>query len=971
MHIIRLGKAFCHFLVICALLLSTVSKAISFEYSPHVLRIGFVDVKNYFSYEQNGYEGMVYELLEALKVYTNRDFVYQACSLPDCIEMLDDGRIDAIANVPALVSFESSPNFVFTKEPLASTTLYLYAREWTAKTRKIRIGYSTHMLDFTDLTSHLDRNGLVYGKDYELIPFDNQADAVAAYSEFAIDGIIESTAAAKVDGRQLFQLKVIKTYMAFRPDNIALKIDLDHAMEDMLLARRDIRESMYYFYMGEHEPLLLTPSEKKYLQEHKTLSALVSDEKTFYSFFKDGVHGGAISNILKLIENDLNINIEVTPSTLTQTEKLELLQSGKYDLLADFKYDANWAFDKQALVSFPYLHINCVSVQRKNHNVGLTPSVAVIAGDRYAMQRIRKILPRVTFVFLNNVSECLQAVESGSVDLTFVKAATLKQTLDNLELYDLEINANYYYDQPLCFAISQRLDRPLVQILNKEIAHLDPRAILSNLTNSSLQYKQRRSLRALLHDYPEQASTTIFVGALTIILVLMLVLFINHNASRKIWNTAYLDPDSHIYNLKYFEESLSRYLKSMQSRLRADGQLFVMVIKINSLDELCAIYTRQYVQQQIFNLYRSTIKRSGWIRRYGVSNNNSYLYMSGYVPTNVDFEQLGIMFLNNFEHSTELRLNPILGICIIKKGDNLDPRTLIDKASLALNVAKLSSPAIGFYNDSVRDNIMHVTAIEQHMTTALQQGEFKLWLQPKYNIQTRRVIAAEALVRWDSKELGFTNPGEFIEIFENNGFVLKVDDYILEQAFLLQLARHDEHKPIIPISVNQSGLHMDDDAYLENMRRIANTYEKVFGTIELEITETALVDYETKTAKDHVMDVVKGLKEQGFKLSMDDFGTGYSSIAMLQTFPIDELKVDRALLLEAEKSERAKKILRSVISLGKGLNMRVVTEGIETQAQEAMLTEMGCTYGQGFLFSKPMPAELFYAFCDKVNSGAQ
>ncbi|MBP3197849.1 MAG: EAL domain-containing protein [Butyrivibrio sp.] len=254
------------------------------------------------------------------------------------------------------------------------------------------------------------------------------------------------------------------------------------------------------------------------------------------------------------------------------------------------------------------------------------------------------------------------------------------------------------------------------------------------------------------------------------------------------------------------------------------------------------------------------------------------------------------------------------------------------------------------------------------MEKALANNEFKLWLQPKYDIRTHKVISAEALVRWDSPDMGFYTPAEFIDLFERNGFIMQLDYFILSQAFELQKKRRDKGLPIIPISVNQSGLHMNENGYIKNMMEIVKKYGSPRDAIVLEITETAFVDYATKSARNKSLSIVQKLKDMDFEISMDDFCTGYSSIAMLETFPIDEIKIDRAMLLSAEKSLKARKILQTMINLGKDLKVRVVTEGIETVEQEQMLLGMGCFTGQGYLFSKPLPRDRFSDFVnDNLN----
>ena len=210
-------------------------------------------------------------------------------------------------------------------------------------------------------------------------------------------------------------------------------------------------------------------------------------------------------------------------------------------------------------------------------------------------------------------------------------------------------------------------------------------------------------------------------------------------------------------------------------------------------------------------------------------------------------------------------------------------------------------------------------------------------------------------------------PASFIDLFEKNGFIIDLDYYMLEQAFKMQRQRLDAGKRIIPVSVNQSGLHLSETEYLQRMREMVGKYGLPAGSIDLEITETAFVDFETQESRQKSTIIVDELRNLGFTVSMDDFCTGYSSIMMLQSLSMDVMKIDRVMLLAAESSERGRRLLCNVINMGKSMEMKVLCEGIESREQEVLLIESGCTYGQGFFYAKPMPAEDFFRFLDTCD----
>ena len=214
-------------------------------------------------------------------------------------------------------------------------------------------------------------------------------------------------------------------------------------------------------------------------------------------------------------------------------------------------------------------------------------------------------------------------------------------------------------------------------------------------------------------------------------------------------------------------------------------------------------------------------------------------------------------------------------------------------------------------------------------------------------------------MRWKSEELGFLPPGKFIALFESNGFISNLDFYNLEHVMQFQRDCRAKGLPVVPISVNQTRQHMREEGYLQHVQELVDIYST--DGIELELTETAF-DVLGEALRTHSLDVVKSLHGMGFSIDMDDFGSGYSDLSLLNQLPLDVMKIDRTMLLESEGSERMQTVLRQMIELGHALGMKVICEGIETEAQENLLRRCGCEYGQGYLYGKPMPRAEFETF---------
>lgn len=234
--------------------------------------------------------------------------------------------------------------------------------------------------------------------------------------------------------------------------------------------------------------------------------------------------------------------------------------------------------------------------------------------------------------------------------------------------------------------------------------------------------------------------------------------------------------------------------------------------------------------------------------------------------------------------------------------------------------------------------------------------EFKVYLQPKVDISSGSVIGAEALVRWISKEQGFLPPDAFIPLFESNGFITKLDFYMLEKVCILLCQTLDDPEKIaLPISVNFSRVTVRQMDFVRQFQRIVESYNIPPCYIEAEVTESAF-----GTNSERVVKTMETLQKNGYLIVMDDFGAGYSSLNLLMSLPIDVLKLDKEFLLEGTSVKRAQIIIKNIVEMAGLLGIQVVCEGVETEEHLQFLKKIGCEIGQGYYFSRPLPVSVFW-----------
>ena len=302
----------------------------------------------------------------------------------------------------------------------------------------------------------------------------------------------------------------------------------------------------------------------------------------------------------------------------------------------------------------------------------------------------------------------------------------------------------------------------------------------------------------------------------------------------------------------------------------------------------------------------------------------------------------------------ELHITGSIGI-VTYPGDGMEAETLLKKADVAMYHAKDSGrDSYQFFKSEMNLRAMERQSLEESLRHAIDRCELSLHYQPKMDLATGTIIGVEALIRWHHAQRGLVPPGQFIAIAEESGLIVPIGRWVLReacrQAHVWQLAG----LPPMCMAVNISAVELRAPGFVAGVRTILRETDLEPRYLELELTETVLLEDSRSIA-----DLLKELKDIGVLLALDDFGTGYSSLTHLKRFPIDALKIDQSFVRNLTTDPDDAGIVTAVIGMGKSLHMRVVAEGVETPEQLAMLREYGCPQGQGFYFSRPVPAIAF------------
>lgn len=284
-----------------------------------------------------------------------------------------------------------------------------------------------------------------------------------------------------------------------------------------------------------------------------------------------------------------------------------------------------------------------------------------------------------------------------------------------------------------------------------------------------------------------------------------------------------------------------------------------------------------------------------------------------------------------------------------------DIHTLYNKANLCVIMPE--GGKLTYFNRDLENRMVENEFLRAEMLTAIAEGQFELYYQPKVSFKTGDVMGLEALIRWNHPIKGFVPPCDFIPLAEQTGIITKIDEWGLRTACRQCKKWQDDGLPPVKVSVNMSQAQFYCTDVLTTIKNVLEETGLDPKWLEIEVTETmAMKDIE------RTVNVLSRIRGMGVSISMDDFGSGYSSLSSLKTIPLDILKIDRSLVCDLDESSTSKSITEAIVDLGKAMKLIVLAEGVETDGQIRFLTEIGCDLAQGYYYSKPRSVEEITAF---------
>ena len=414
--------------------------------------------------------------------------------------------------------------------------------------------------------------------------------------------------------------------------------------------------------------------------------------------------------------------------------------------------------------------------------------------------------------------------------------------------------------------------------------------------------------------------------------------------NKELFELAYYDELTNLKNEKFFYEVLYKTINN----INLNTKLYVVYLKINDIDQLDNFIGYQKSNDFIRELADKISKSDINAEIISIYKGNQFLILFeniSYSEVNDKINKLVedvILYLKQSGYYTMLNIN--VGISIYPDHAK-DPKGLISKAHHAMLILGKSKNSFQVFNDDIFNSIKRSAEIREDLEKAIENEELYLKFHPKLDINNDKIIALEALLRWEHEQKGQISPGEFIPIAENNGMTKEIDLYVLKKVFEQLNNWLDKDYGNVRICINISASSLKDLNFIKEVKVICDSYKLNNSLIEIEITERAIIDIPKEN-------IIK-LQELGFLLVLDDFGTGYSSLGVLNDLPIHTIKLDKTFI-DKINQDSDKFMVEAIIQLAHKLKMSVVAEGLETKEQVEQFQKLNCDYAQGFYYFKPL-----------------
>lgn len=931
------------------------------------VRVGYFEQCGFIEENNGSYSGYAVDYLEKIAYYTGWRYEFVEATTEECLTMLENSEIDLLCGVQ--YTEERAEKYLYTHIPVGYeyTTVYvqndreIYYEDYSALEGWTigLISGSFHSEAFCELA---EAEGVSYHIEY----FDEEKEVMTALQEGKVDAVVMGSIHLHEGVKVIGRYNVNPYYFTSNKSNVSLMTAIDEAMQEIKMETPEFEAELTEKYYGNNlvsDGPLLTREEKEYVDAAEPIKIRLMAGSVPLSYIREGQPAGILVRYLSLLSrySGLKFEIEMNVTAATMEDDTSHISDGKYMMLRTERAIERGQVGEHLMATNPVLETKLSYVIRKDaiDSVGTGRKGYVLAVTS-EMNYINELMEKDSFdcviKYYDTTEECLDAVVAGEADIAVQDSYVVSYALQSskysgsLVEYPGEEVVN-----KMCLLVSEE-DEVLLQILNKTIRFISDSEVESLVTKEILLNPYQITFR----DFIYQNRQSLLISSAGAIILLAVYFFMQH----KMTNLKLRKKEYEVLQLKVQSDELTGvlnrqyfYEKAREMITASKEDMCVVIMDVSNFKVVNDLYGMRIGDRLLRQLAKELQKlsegRNVLIARF--TGDHFYMCMKKSDFIAIDFPQKFDTFLEDME------IKVSYGVFPVEDQRDVPVNIMCDRASLAVHdKEQMQTEYILYYNEGERKRIIQEQEIENEMEKALENNQFCVFVQPKYDVETEAIVGGEALVRWKHPQKGMISPATFIPVFEKNGFILKLDYFVWEETCRLLSELKKQGLPTLPVSINISRVHFYGRDLKKRLVDLVEKYGLSTDDLELEITETICAE-----DTDIIYKRIRRLQAQGFKVAMDDFGSGYSSLNMLKEMPLDIIKMDLRFLDANGYEEKSRLILETLIRLSQNINLKVVVEGVETKEQQEFLKGIGGCHAQGYYFSKPVDCDTYTKMLQK------
>lgn len=921
------------------------------------VRVGYFDYTGFIEEEQDGkFTGYGVEYLNELSRYSgwNYDYVYGSWS--ECLKRLENGEIDLLCTAQYTEERAQKYDYCDYFSGLEYTVLYankenqdIYFEDYEHLNGK-RVGMMKN--------SYQNEVFAEFQKDHNLqmeeVSFDTNLEMEDALRVGMVDVIVSGSLDTSEEFKLIAKVGITPFYFITRKGDTDFMHELNDAMRGLQMDRPFLNSYLHEKYYGKPVNTMIgqTREEAEYLKKKPTLTVSCAKNNFPLGYIDEdtGEAAGFYPELMRKIAEYAEIEIEFVMAP-SGSEAVRMVTQGQADLAVALYGSEAVRKEYGINYSAPYVNAEIAAVAKRGAAVENMEEIRVAVPNGYTSYTayLQERHPDWTIKPYNTIQRCMQAVDEGEVDIAMADTLYLQASSGPNIRKDLVIIGGMESKIPMSIGIGKNQPKELNEILRKAILRLTEDDIRDARIKCTVSGDAKFDVVTWL-----KSNFLVILGIIGVCIAgTMMALHRKEVYYRKL---AMTDELTGVWNRNKFIKEAEKLLN--HNKNKEYYLISTDVDKFKYINDTFGYSTGDEVLKEEARQFAQIFGEKGCFARIAADEFAGLAECSDTDSEEKElFEKLHLFEQNMRNYSNQyFRIQTKIGLYRIEKREN-DVRITecIDRANIAKKQIKgnLNQVVACFDNETAKRSAME-NRIEGKMEKALENKEFCVYYQPKYDLKTEQIESAEALVRWIDPEEGIIGPNLFIPLFEKNGFIIRLDFFVYEEVCRHLKKWMQEGKKVVPVSVNVSRAHLGTPNFIPDLLTLLKKYEIPVELFELELTESAFSEDEQALKK-----MVASLKNMGFKIAIDDFGSGFSSMNLLKQIPADVLKIDRAFLEEVENSAKSKIIIAQVVSMARKINMHTVCEGVETKKQADFLREIHCEVAQGYLFSKPVSVEEF------------